>query len=280
VKFTVLMTVYDKEKSQYLNSSLESILVRQTVLPNQFVIVYDGPINDELENVVEYFKSVFPNQFDIVKLPKNIGQGGASRAGFEVCQNELIARMDSDDISMSNRFEQELRIFEKWSDIDVVGGFIAEFSDNPNVIDGVRALPEKHDEIVKLFKKRNPLNNVTVMYKKAALEEIGGYSDLRINEDFNIYVRLLLAGKKFYNVQNTLVKVRTGNNMLERRGDIGIYHAWEKNQMLLLNGKIITRYEYIISCIKCYIFVKSPKAIKQFAYKHLLRKTRGLVNSI
>ena len=256
MRFSVLMTVYNKENPEYFRASLRSILVEQTRIPDQFVLVYDGPVGKELSDVAESFKQLFHNEYVIVELPENMGQGAASNAGLKKCKYDLIARMDSDDISYLDRFESELEIFEKDKSVDVVGGFITEFKDDPDNITGVRVVAEKHDDIAAKFKHRMAMNNVTVMYKKAAIMEIVGYSEGRANEDFNLYVRLLLANKKFYNIQRPMVNVRVGDNMLERRGDIEIYHAWKKNQSLLYKGGII-------NC---------PKGMKHFLYKVVLRR--------
>ncbi len=271
-KFTVLMTVYEKEKPEFFDKALESILINQTVKPDQFVLVYDGPVPAELEAVTEKYKQIFPNKFDIVALPENLGQGGASKAGFALCENDLLARMDSDDIAYPERFEKELAVFAQDKSVDVVGGHITEFVGEPENITGVRATAEAHEEILEMFKRRNPVNNVTVMYKKKALEDIGGYSESRANEDFNIYVRLVVAGKRFYNIQEPMVNVRVGENMLERRGDINIYHAWKNNQKILYKGGITKFYEYFMNCFGCYCFVKCPKFVKKFLYKFILRK--------
>lgn len=272
MKFSVLMTVYCKENPDNLRESLNSILVEQTRLPDQFVLVYDGPVGKELSDVTESFRESFPNEYIIIKLPDNRGQGAASNAGLKQCKYGLIARMDSDDISYPDRFESELAVFEKDEAIDAVGGYITEFQGDPKNITGVRIVAEKHEEIKSKFKHRMGMNNVTVMLKKEAIEKIGGYSEERNNEDFNLYVRLLLANKTFYNIQRPMVNVRVGDNMLERRGDIGIYHAWKKNQKLLYEGGITNKLEYYINCAACYCFVKCPKGLKQILYKVILRR--------
>lgn len=272
MKFSVLMTVYAKEKPEYFDEALKSTLLNQTRQPDQFVLVYDGPVSKELHKVTERYKNLFPNEFELVELPENVGQGAASKAGFAKCKYELIARMDSDDISRPERFEKEIHIFETNTNIDVVGSFISEFGNEPQEITGVRQVPETHEEILKMFKLRNPVNNVTVMYKKKSLEKIGGYSEVRANEDFNVYVKLLLDGNEFYNIQEPLVHVRTGQGMVERRGDIQIYHAWKNNQKLLYKGGVTNFFEYQRNCIACYCFIRCPKSVKRFLYKYVLRK--------
>ena len=271
MKFSVLMTVYNKEKPEHFDKSLNSILVEQSTLPDQFVLVCDGPLEKELMDVVNKYKDSFEGEFTLVKLDENVGQGAASKKGVEFCKHDLIARMDSDDISYNYRFAEQLSVFES-SDVDVVGGNISEFIESEDSITGYRITKEKHDDIVKEFHKRNPVNNMTVMFKKQALVEIGGYSTERVNEDFNLYIRFLLANKKFYNIQKPLVNVRAGNEMMKRRSDISVYRAWKRNQAMLLNGRIINRFEYCRNCFKCYLFVKCPVFIKKFFYKVLLRK--------
>lgn len=272
MKFSVLMTVYANEDPVCYESALKSILVDQTVLPEQFVLVYDGPVPDKLREVTQKYKDFFPNEFEVLELPENVGQGAASKAGAALCKHELLARMDSDDISYPERFQMELAVFERDPDLDVVGGFITEFVGEPTNITGTRTAPETHEQVLQRFKKRNPVNNVTVMYKKEALEQAGGYLPVRANEDFNLYVRLLLAGKKFYNIQRPLVNVRVGTNMLERRGDIEIYRAWKGNQKLLHRGGIINWPQYVVNCVICYLFVKCPVPVKRFLYRYVLRK--------
>lgn len=276
MKFTVLMTTYYKETAKNLDISLRSITDDQTVLPDQIVLVLDGPIGNELERIVSKYVERYPETIDVVRLSKNVGQGMASAEGIKHCKNDIIARMDSDDISIGTRFETQISIFEKNSSVSVVGGYIGEFEDNPNLIRLVRSVPEKHDDICKMFKLRNPINNVTVMYKKEALERAGGYTKERANEDFSIYVRMLATGSVFYNIPKILVNVRTGKDMMKRRGDINIFFAWCKNQKILLDSKNTNVLSYIISCLGCLFFILTPVGMKRFLYKNILRKHKNI----
>ena len=106
-KFSVLMSLYIKEKPEYLRECIESILC-QTVLPDEIVIVKDGPLTEELEQVLEEYISKNPTLYTIVPLGKNVGLGLALAEGMHWCRNELVARMDTDDVCRNDRFEKQL----------------------------------------------------------------------------------------------------------------------------------------------------------------------------
>ncbi|MCF0114853.1 MAG: glycosyltransferase, partial [Erysipelotrichaceae bacterium] len=106
-KFSVLMSLYYKEKPENLRQCLDSLL-NQTVLPDEITIVKDGPLTDELEEVLKEYKDINPDLYTFVPLETNHGLGLALAEGIKVCRNELVARMDTDDISVSNRFEKQL----------------------------------------------------------------------------------------------------------------------------------------------------------------------------
>lgn len=272
MKFSVLMTTYDLESTENLKKSLESILINQTVLPDQMVLVFDGPVRDELKKVALEIKKIYPNEMVLVQLPKNLGQAGASKAGLKYCKHELVARMDSDDISVRNRFEVELKLFEKYPNLDVVGGWIGEFVTTEEDIVQIRQVPKKNKEIEKMFRFRNPINNVTVMMKKDAIIKAGGYEKKSANEDYSLYVQILINGGRFYNIQKILVRVRTGNGMSKRRKDINIFLDWRKDQKKLLKAKKTNLKDYFLSNIGCLGFVIMPYQVKEILYKNILHR--------
>lgn len=272
MKFSVLMTTYYKEKPENLRRSLESILFEQTVIPDQMVLVMDGPVSKDILNVANAAKSRFNNEMVIVQLPKNLGQSGASAAGLNYCTNELLARMDSDDISEPTRFEKELSIFEQDSNVDVVGGWIGEFIDNEENIQQIRSVPQDNEDIRRAFRFRNSINNVTVMMKKSAVLAANGYDRNSANEDYSLYIQMLINGARFYNIQELLVKVRTGNGMSKRRKDINIFYDWKKDQKKLLKAKETSFHDYVISNMGCFCFVLMPYWLKEVAYKLFLRR--------
>ncbi len=272
MKFSVLMTTWKGEKPEYLQASLDSILVNQTLLPTKLVLVIDGPIPEELDAVVKDYEQRFANVVVTVRLAENVGQSKASAAGIPYIETEIFARMDSDDICLPNRFEKEYEYLINHPEVSVVGGWINEFETDPSVVCSVRQVPQEHEEITKMFKNRTPINNVTAMMRMEALVKAGGYGRDTVNEDYSVYAHMWVNGCKFYNIQEALVNVRVGNGMTSRRSDFRIYKDWKKDQIYLYKNKKESWLQMKISCFKCFMFVVMPAPIKNFLYKHVLRK--------
>ena len=163
-KYSVLMSVYYKENPEWFDKSIECMF-EQTIKPSEFILVEDGPLTNELYEVVEKYKKEYPNEFNVIAIEKNVGLGPALKRGVEECSCEYIARMDSDDYCLPERIEKELKIFEQDPEIGIVGTNVSEFMDSiDNVICNV-ILPEKNEEIIKFSKKRNPFRHPSVMFK-------------------------------------------------------------------------------------------------------------------
>ena len=216
-KFSVLMSLYIKEKPEYFIQCMDSIL-NQTIKPDQIVIVKDGPLTENLENVLKQYMVDSPTLYTIVPLEKNVGLGLALAEGIKHCRNNLVARMDTDDIAKPDRFEKQLAIFEKYSDIDVVGAWIDEFEDDISEVKSVRKLPELPDDIRQFAKRRNPINHPVVMFRKSAVLAAGGYRHFPLFEDYYLWIRMLMNGAKFYNIQESLLYFRFSPEMFKRRG--------------------------------------------------------------
>lgn len=272
MKFSVLMTTYIGETAENIDEALKSILVDQTVVPDQVVLVYDGEVKKSLEEVVDRYKNLFPNILEIVRLNENQGQSKASAEGFKYIKYEWFARMDSDDISVSDRFAKQLDIIDANPDLSVVGGFISEFKEKVGDTESIRVVPEKHDDIVKTFKKRTPVNNVSAMLRKSAVEQAGGYGRDTVNEDYSLYAHMWIEGCEFYNIQEVLVNVRVGNGMVSRRGGFRLFKDWCKDQRYLRKNGKHSLFTSWVSCFKCLVFVMSPAFIKRFLYRTALRK--------
>ena len=185
--FSVLISVYQREKPQYLEQALESLL-EQTLLPTEVVIVEDGPLTDELYAVIEAFKTRFAATVSVV-LPRNVGLGLALNHGLKECHYPIVARMDSDDICKPRRFEKQLEILRTHKEIDVVGSWIDEFLGTKENIISTRKVPETHQEILHFARYRNPMNHPTVMFRKAVIEAVDSYHDFPLFEDYDLWVR-------------------------------------------------------------------------------------------
>ena len=203
-------------------------MFNQTVKPDEVVLVEDGPLTEELYAVLNEYTEQYPEVFKRVVNETNLGLGKALNRGLEECKNELVARMDTDDVSVSDRCEKQLKIFIETPNVDVVGANIAEFIESPEETVSVRKVPSTHEEICAYLKKRCPFNHVAVTIKKSAVIKAGGYIDWHYNEDYYLWIRMYLAGCIFANINENLVNVRVGKEMYARRGGRK-YYTSEKN---------------------------------------------------
>ena len=235
--FSVSMCVYGKDNPAYFRDAVNSIL-EQTVKPSEVVLVVDGPVPQELDYVIKDFES--NPIFKIVRLSQNMGHGVARRTGLDNCKFDLVALMDADDLSVRNRFELQLKEFEKNPDFDIVGGNITEFVENPENIVGKRIVPKSDSEIKVYLKRRCPMNQVTVMFKKDSVQCVGGYIDWFCDEDYYLWNRMFLANMTFANVPEVLVNVRVGKDMYQRRGSWKYFKSEAKLQWYMFRNRIIS----------------------------------------
>lgn len=270
MKFSVLMSIYYKEKTEYFNRAMQSIWDEQSVKPSEIVLVQDGPLNDELYESISNWQDKLGGVFKTVALEQNVGLGDALNIGMNNCSNELISRMDTDDIALKGRFEKQLKVFEN-SDTDVCSSWVSEFEDDENKIVSYRKLPELHKDISKFFKIRNAINHPAVMYKKSVVQEAGGYKKMMWFEDYFLWARMILNGAKFYNIQEPLVKMRAGHSQLKRRS--GLNYAKYESQFLYEIYKLnfLTLYELVFNLFFKIPIRIVPKVLVSYVYK-ILRK--------
>ena len=214
--YSVLMSVYSKENPAWLKLAIESMQT-QTLPTSDFVLVCDGPLTPELDGVIAEKRRQMGETLTVVRLEKNMGLGNALNEGIRHCRNDLVARMDSDDIAYPDRCEKQVAIFNKYPIVSICSGTVMEFSKNPETINCKRVLPEKNKEIIEFAKKRNPFNHPCVMYKKSAVEAVGSYQHFYLLEDYYLWIRMLMAGYEGYNIQEPLLYMRAGTSMYKRR---------------------------------------------------------------
>lgn len=221
-------------------------------MPDEVILVVDGPVSNEIDNVIKNYqkKYIF---LRVIRLEENGGLGNALKIATESAKYNLIARMDSDDISLPNRFEEQLKYFMLHPTIDVVGGDIEEFINDESNIVGRRRVPQKNDEIREYMKKRCAFNHMSVMYKKTTIQAVGGYQDWFWNEDYFLWIRMWLNNAEFANTGTTLVKVRVGKEMYQRRGGNKYFQSEKKLQTYMLTHGMINRKTYCINIIKRWI---------------------------
>jgi glycosyltransferase involved in cell wall biosynthesis len=269
-QFSVLMSIYHKETPLYFDRAMYSIWDQQTVRPSEIVLVEDGPLTDELYSSISLWKAKLGKVFQVVSLEKNIGTGDAKNSGMDKCSFELVAIMDTDDISFSDRFEKQLNAFKE-NDIDVCGAWINEFEGAEGMIKAARRVPKLHHDIVKFSKSRSPMNHVSIMFKKTAVIRSGGYQKMMWIEDYYLFVRLIQSGAKFYNIQESLVNVRAGVGQLERRRGLKYALSELKLQRKMLKLGFLSWFEFSTNVIIRFSIRMLPEKISTFIYS-MIRK--------
>lgn len=210
------MSLYIKEHPAYLEQCLNSIK-EQTLIPDQIIIVEDGPLTKGLYCVLDNWESKLP--IERVVLKENVGLGVALNHGLKHCSHNIVARMDTDDICYKDRFEKQVSLVAR-GDADICGSWVTEFEESIEIINSYRKLPEHNQDVVTAAKNRNPLNHPSVVYRKDAILGVGGYDDVRYFEDYHLWLKLIDKGFCFYNFQEPLVSMRAGNAQLSRRGGV------------------------------------------------------------
>ncbi|MBO5476572.1 MAG: glycosyltransferase [Clostridia bacterium] len=272
INYSVLMSVYYKENPEWLDLAINSML-NQTILTNDFVIIKDGPLTNELDDVINKYLLKYPNLFNIVALEKNVGLGAALKIGVEKCKNEWIARMDSDDYSIPTRCEKQLKRIIENPNLDIVGSCIAEFEDNIDNIRAYRILPENNEEILNFSKKRNPFGHPSVMLKKSKVIEAGNYESWHLCEDYELWVRMIENGAKCYNFKENLVYMRVNDNFYKRRGGIKYLKSILKLKTHLYRKRFFSFKQYFISSAAHIFICLLPNKIRVILYKKILRKS-------
>lgn len=269
MKFSVLLSIYRKEQPTFLQQSLDSIFT-QTLLPDEVVLVKDGPLTDELDQVVEDYTLKYPI-LKVIPISVNQGLGKALNEGLKHCSFDLVARMDTDDIAFPTRFEKQIKVFHEYQEVDIVGTWIDEFIGSKENVISSRKLPCYHSDLSQYAKSRSPLNHVTVMFKKETVERAGGYQAMFLYEDYFLWIRMLLNGAIFYNIQESLVWVRNSDNMYRRRGGWKYTFTEIKFFSYLYQIGFISMWEYfkdvnIRLCVRLL-----PNCFRKWIYIYILR---------
>lgn len=268
--YSVLMSVYHKEKPEYLKEAIGSIL-NQSVKTNDFVIVCDGPLNEGLDEVIADYVRTFPGLFNIYRLSKNMGLAKALNNGILQCKNELIARMDSDDISSPDRIEKQIMAIRE-KNADIVGSNIIEFTGDISNTTNIRNVPENNEDIIRFAKKRSPFNHPSVMYRKSAVVDAGFYDDYRYFEDYNLWATMLLKGYKGYNIQETLLFMRAGEDMYKRRGGFGYVRCIFRFKNHLRKMGFVSTGTFLVGALAHSLVSIIPNGMRTAIYSKVLRR--------
>lgn len=269
--FSVLMSVYKNEKAQYLDASLKSI-EDQSIIPNEIVLVEDGPLTKELYEIIDTHRIKFGEVFKVVVLNKNQGLGNALRIGTKYISTNWIARMDTDDIAVPNRFELQLREIEKNPQLAVIGGQVDEFEGSIDNIVGKRTVPCSQVDIYKFIKWRSPFNHPTVMINKTMLEKVGGYENKGKLEDYFLWTKIIAKGYAVRNLPQVLVHMRVDSGMYNRRGEFkNLKPIIELRSFLYKNGLVTLTERYIGNTIMIMNII-IPSKLRKIIYELFLHK--------
>ena len=272
MNFSVLMSVYKNDKVTDFEKAIDSVLC-QSLKSDQIVIVVDGPVPVPLKESIDKYSRTYTT-IDVMHLQENVGLGKALSIGLPQCRNEFVARMDSDDFSLPDRFKMQIDYLVSHPDIDVLGGQIMEYDstmDNPTA---ERRVPTEMSGIEKRMKSRNGMNHVTVMYRKSAVLEAGNYQDCPYFEDYYLWCRMIKKGYVFHNLDSVLVNVRAGSEMYQRRGGKAYNKAIIGFQKKVLKIGFINRFQYITNlCVRLSV-ANMPNSLRGYLYKTKLR-TKG-----
>lgn len=268
-KFSALGSVYKGDKAKYLKPALDSLL-NQTSKANEIILVQDGPVSKEIEDLIIIYKKFLP--LNVIKIKKNVGLGKALNIGLSNCSNEIIARFDSDDINRLYRFELQLEKINSDKNIDMVAGHISEFKLKIGDIDSIRKSALDQDELKRIIFWKNPINHVTVMFKKSAILDAGGYKDHLYMEDYNLWIRMFSNLCKIKIINKILVDVRIGDKMINRRRGL----AYVKSEFKLMKVKLKYLKSNYVSIVLsfCFRFISRlmPLFILSIIYKQLREK--------
>jgi len=273
VKYSVLMSVYYKERRDYLKTSIDSML-SQTLLPEQIVIVKDGLLTKELDELIEGYFIENPNLFTIVPLEKNLGLGKALDEGLKYCRNELVARMDSDDISLPERCEKQIKAFVKNPDLCLVGTMIDEFYDDPHNIVSSRIVPTEHDDIVKFMRRRSPFNHPSVMFRKSEVIRCGGYGTFRRKQDLDLFSRMINNGCRTENINESLLLFRSNEDNFKRRKSWSYCKSYIDVQYAIWRRRHCSLFDLIYVVLGQAVMYISPMWFLKWLSNNFLRKNR------
>lgn len=270
MKFSVLMSVYKQEKPAYLQQAIDSV-VNQTLPPSQIVIVKDGPLTKELDAVIDLCVKKNPC-FTIVTLKKNSGLGVALNNGLKACKYNIVARMDTDDISVPERFEKQIAYISKHRNLAIIGSNIQEYNEDMSTKLSARKVPKDTADILKYAKNRNPFNHMSVVYKKDAVLKAGGYLHCPYFEGYYLWIRMLKQDGQFHNIQELLVNVRAGQSMTDRRGGIGYVSCIINFQRKALKLKYVNLPTMLYNIVIRSVISVAPSNFRKYLYNKKLRE--------
>lgn len=266
------MSVYYRENPEWLDISIKSMLC-QTIKPEEFLIVKDGPLTPKLDAIIEKYVESVPNLFTIIGLEKNGGLGPALALGVQKCRNELIVRMDSDDYSVPKRCEKLLKTLELHPECDVIGSYEVEFEKTLEDVVAIHRVPVSSEDIFTFMKKRCGLLHPTVLYKRSSVIKAGNYRAVKLYEDYDLFMRMIVeCGMKGFNIPENLYYIRINDAFFKRRGGWDYLKTAVSFKYQQLKKGNINAKDFVISAGGQAIVCLMPNSLRRKFYLKVLRK--------
>lgn len=269
--FSVCMSVYRNDCVGDLRTAIRSVF-HQTRVPSEIILVIDGPVSTAMRQAIQALQEEI-SILRVIPLEQNMGHAVARQTGLEAACHELCAVMDADDKAVPDRFEKQLKAFEEYPEVSIVGGLIYEFVGEETNIVSIRTVPETDEAIKFCLRVKAPMNLMTVMFKKSDILQVGGFLDWYCEEDYYLWIRMALAGYKFYNIQENLVNVRVGEEMYQRRGGWRYFKSEAGIQRFMWKNKLISlpRFGYNV-LIRFIVQVVLPNGLRGWVFRRFARK--------
>ena len=271
LKFSVLISVYSKEKPQNLIQCFNSLL-QQSLPANEWVVVEDGALTEDLYRVLDLYEKQYSKLIKRVKIPNHVGLGAALAEGIQHCSCELIARMDADDVACKERFERQINLFLRKPELDICGSWIEEFEGDLENVVSRRRVPVKEQDIRKYQKRRDAFNHMTVMYKKQAVLDAGNYKSVPLMEDTVLWAQMLQNNAHCVNIPEYLVKVRVGKDYYERRGGWEYFSQYRQGKKEVLKTGFTNRWDYYSTVLAQFFVALAPMSVRGIVFKHFLHR--------
>ena len=271
--YSIVMAIYKKDRPEWFEQAMESLL-NQTVISDDIIIVADGPLTTELNAVLHKYAG--KKSISLIRLRTNQGLGNALNIGIKQAKNELIARMDADDISLPNRFELQIAEFKKHPELDILGGQIAEFINSPDEIVAYRRVPITQPEIKRFARRRNPFNHPTVMFKKSTIQKLGCYdiSAIRI-EDYDLWLRALSQNATCSNLNVVLLNYRSTIDAMKRRKTLSSLKNHIKARARFYAKKYISLSDLCYGVVTQIVLFVMPIGLAGAIFKKVVRDAKS-----
>lgn len=281
---SVLIAVYANDDPELFRESLHSNVLGQTEMPDQLVVVVDGPVSDAIDNVLEEAHAAFDacrgaDFMTVLRLPKNRGVAAAMNQGIPCCRCELIARADADDISYPDRFRLQKALLAEHPDVDVATAWQHDFSLDEEKIVTTNQCPEYADQINAVLQLRNPVCQPSMMIRADVFRRHGAYDEtVPLLEDYELHLRWTSQGVRYRCIQEPLVRVSVSSALYQRRG--GLAYA-RREFMFRLNARRRGFFSggprfYLVTML--YLLFRSvPAGMRRRLYVLVRTRTRDVV---